>query len=122
MLYQLAAKAATWTASIPAADPTPPPGSNPFSGWVGKPDPSWLGDMRSAVQGLSGMALGAAVVVAILVFVGGAALFIFAGKDKERKQGGVRILMNVLQGLGLILIGIPVLVLLIGAALRLWPS
>jgi hypothetical protein len=56
------------------------------------------------------------------VFVGGAALFIFAGKDKERKQGGVRILMNVLQGLGLILIGIPVLVLLIGAALRLWPS
>jgi hypothetical protein len=23
MLYQLAAKAATWTASIPAADPTP---------------------------------------------------------------------------------------------------
>jgi hypothetical protein len=42
--------------------------------------------MRSAVQGLSGMALGAAVVVAILVFVGGAALFIFAGNGMSRSS------------------------------------
>lgn len=122
MLYQLAAMATTWMAGIPAADPTPPPGSNPFSDWVGKPDPSWLGDMRIAVKSLSGMALGAAIVVGILVMVGGALLVVFAGKDKHRKEGGVRVLMNVLQGLGLILIGIPVLVLLIGAALRLWPN
>lgn len=124
-LTYMAARATSLLATLPAADPTDPTDptpSNPFDGWVGKPDPSWLSGMKTTVKGLSGMALGAAVLVGILVIAAGAVLIMLAGKSKESKSGGVRVVLNVLQGLGLILIGIPVIILLVGAAMRFWPS
>lgn len=121
MYNLLAAKAATWTeVLLPAApSPTPTPAPNgPFSGWIGKPDPSWLDGMKGGVSQLSGMMLGALVVMLLLGIILGAAVIGAAGKDKGHKEGGVRIWLNILTALAGVFIGIPVVILFLNALSR----
>lgn len=120
MLLKAAAMATTFIQMLPAADEEDAPPENPYKGWIGKPDPSWLDSMKTSIKGLSGMFLGAAIVGLIAMFILGAVVIGFAGKSKDNKSAGVRIIANVGIALGAIVAGIPILIILIGVWLRFW--
>ncbi len=101
----------TAVAALPAA----PDPNNPFSGWIGKPDVAWLGPLKEPMAKITGMGLGAVIIISIIMFAVAAAMIVFAGKHQHKREGAAQFMLNIVYGLAAILIGLPLFILIIGA-------
>lgn len=94
--------------------------ANPFTGWFGSANISWLDPMKKQINQLSGYVIGAIILVALFMIVIGAAMISTAGKSEQRERGAVRVITNAGKGIGVVVLGVPLAVLLIGAFIAIF--
>jgi hypothetical protein len=96
-----------------AATTAVPQSTNDLGAFLGCPTLSWLEPLQGTSQDITGMIFGFVIVGSLAVMLLSGIALAFAQRREDRAQGAIVAIKNAGSGLGVVLIGIPLIALVI---------